>query len=236
MFENDNVLNPDLSVGGHTFNMSNALGQDNVKACVNCHGNFGTDFNQKKLYINSNADLDKNGVAEGLQIEVEGLLHQLALLLPPYGSPEINFIDSTFTPDEAGALFNYKIIQEDRSFGMHNPRYIVGLLYLSIGKLGGVVSIDDMNSELPNSYTLSNNYPNPFNPTTTIDFSIPEQANVKVIIYDALGNQVDVIADGVRSAGNYSVTWNAANHASGIYFYKLETNNFVQVRKMVLMK
>ncbi|MFZ2865317.1 MAG: T9SS type A sorting domain-containing protein [Ignavibacteriaceae bacterium] len=236
MAENDNVLNPDLSVGGHTFNMVNALGQDNVSACVDCHGNIGTDFNQKKLYINGNADLDKNGVAEGLQIEVEGLMEQLAMLLPPYGSPNINVIDSTWTLDEAGALFNYKMIDEDRSFGMHNPRYIVGLLYLSIGKLGGTVSIDDMNSELPSSYTLSDNYPNPFNPTTTINFSIPEQTNVKVIIYDALGNQVDVIADGVKSAGNYSVKWNAVNHASGIYFYKLETDNFVQVRKMVLMK
>ena len=69
-----------------------------------------------------------------------------------------------------------------------------------------------------------------------IDFSIPEQTNVKVIIYDALGNQIDVIADEVKSAGSYSVKWNASNHASGIYFYKLEAGNFVQVRKMILMK
>lgn len=236
MYENDNVLNPNLSVGGHTFNMTNALGQDNVKACFNCHANIGTDFNQKKLYINGNADLDKNGVAEGLQIEVEGLLHQLALLLPPYGSPVVGQIDSTWTLDEAGALYNYRFIEHDRSLGIHNPRYTVGLLYLSIGKLGGTVSIDDLDSELPSSYILSNNYPNPFNPTTTINFSIPEQTNVKVIIYDALGNQVDVITNEVKPAGNYSVKWNAVNYASGIYFYKLETNNFVQVRKMVLMK
>jgi len=83
---------------------------------------------------------------------------------------------------------------------------------------------------------LSNNYPNPFNPSTTIDFTLPEQSNAKIVIYDALGNQVDVIADGVKAAGKYSVKWNASNYASGIYFYKLEAGNFVKVQKMILMK
>lgn len=236
MYENDSPLNPETSVGGHTFSMVNGLGEDNVEACADCHGNVGADFGDKKLYVNGSADLDKNGLAEGLQHEVEGLLHQLATLLPPYGSPDINVIDSSWTLDEAAAFYNYRFIEEDRSLGMHNPRYAVSLLYLSIGKLGGTVSIDDLNSELPSTYALSNNYPNPFNPTTTINFSIPEQTNVKVIIYDALGNQVDVVANEVKSAGNYSVKWNAVNYASGIYFYKLETDNFVQVRKMILMK
>ncbi|MBE0538846.1 MAG: T9SS type A sorting domain-containing protein [Ignavibacterium sp.] len=236
MAQDNTPLNPETSVGGHTFSMVNGLGQDNVAACADCHGNFGPNFSDKKLYVNGSADLDKNGVAEGLQIEIEGLLHQLAMLLPPVGSPNINVIDSTWTLDQAGALYNYVQIEEDRSMGIHNPRFTVGLLYLSIGKLGGIVSVDDLKSDVPSDYSLSNNYPNPFNPTTTINFSIPEQANVKVIIYDALGNQVDVIADEVKSAGTYSVKWNATNYASGIYFYRLEANNFVQVRKMILMK
>ena len=56
------------------------------------------------------------------------------------------------------------------------------------------------------------------------------------IIYDALGTQLEVIADDVKSAGTHNITWNAKNYASGIYFYKLEADNFVQVRKMILMK
>ena len=236
MYQNSNPLNPETSVGGHTFSMVNGLGEDNVEACSDCHGNIGTDFDQKKMYINGSADLDKNGTAEGLQIEIEGLLHQLAMLLPPVGQPTVGTIDSSYTLDMAGAQFNYKQVEEDRSLGMHNPRYTVGLLYLSIGKLGGTVSVDDLKSEIPTVYSLSNNYPNPFNPTTTINFSIPEQSNVKVIIYDALGNQLDVIADEVKSAGTYSVKWNATNYASGIYFYKLEAGSFVQVLKMILMK
>lgn len=236
MYQNATPLNPETSVGGHTFSMVNGLGEDNVAACTDCHGNVGTDFDQKKLYINGSADLDKNGVAEGLQIEIEGLLHQVAMLLPPVGQPTIAAIDSTWNLNQAGALFNYTQIEEDRSMGMHNPRYTVGLLYLSIGKLGGIVSVDDLKSDLPTDYTLSNNYPNPFNPSTTIDFTLPEQSNAKIVIYDALGNQVDVIADGVKAAGKYSVKWNASNYASGIYFYKLEAGNFVKVQKMILMK
>ena len=236
MYPNAHVLGEVPSAGGHTFSMVDGYGNDNVEACSNCHGNFGAEFSDKKFYINGSADLDKNGVAEGLQIEVEGLLHQLSTLLPPYGSPDINVIDSTWTIDEAGALYNYVQIEEDRSFGIHNPRFTVGLLYLSIGKLGGIVSVEDLKFDVPTEYTLSNNYPNPFNPTTTIDFSVPEQTNVKVIIYDALGNQIDIITDEVKPAGAYSVKWNARNNASGVYFYKLEAGNFVQVRKMILMK
>ncbi len=229
-------VNGNIPAGNHTFSMVDGAGNDNVLACANCHGNVGTHFSDKKLYINGNADLDRNGVAEGMQIEIDGLMLQLAKLLPPVGQAAINPIDSTWTLDQAGALFNYTLIAEDKSRGIHNPRYTVGLLYLSIGKLGGIVSVDDLNSDLPVDYTLSNNYPNPFNPTTTIDFTLPEQTNAKIVIYDALGNQVDVLTDGVRAPGKYSVKWNASNYASGIYFYKLEAGNFVKVQKMVLMK
>jgi hypothetical protein len=236
MYPNTSPLNSDASVGGHTFSMVSLSGDDNVAACSNCHGTFGSNFSDKKFYMNGSADLDKNGVAEGLQIEVEGLLEQLAVLLPPANDPAIGVIDSSWTLDQAGALYNYRQIEEDRSMGIHNPRFTVGLLYLSIGKLGGTVSVEDLNSEIPTVYSLSANYPNPFNPSTTINFSIPEQSKVKVTVYDALGNQIDVIADEVKSAGSYSVKWNAGNYSSGIYFYKLETDNFVQVRKMILMK
>ena len=98
------------------------------------------------------------------------------------------------------------------------------------------VDVEFENNNTPSTYSLTQNYPNPFNPTTTISFSLPEQSNVKVVIYDALGNQVDVITDEVKSAGTHSVNWNAVNFASGIYFYKLEAGNFVQARKMILMK
>jgi hypothetical protein len=85
-------------------------------------------------------------------------------------------------------------------------------------------------------YSLSQNYPNPFNPNTVISYSLPSASNVKFIIYNSLGQTVRVIENGFKSAGNYSVTFNASNLPSGIYFYKLEAEHFIQIKKMILLK
>ncbi|HLG26362.1 MAG TPA: multiheme c-type cytochrome, partial [Paenisporosarcina sp.] len=143
--------------GGHTFNMTDPDGIDNVASCENCHGNIGEDFGEKKFYINGNADLDGNGEAEGLQHEIHGLLDILAKLLPPYGSTDINTIDSTWTLNEAAGLFNYRFVEEDRSGGIHNPQFAVALLYLSITKLGGTVDVPAIVSDLPHDYSLAQN-------------------------------------------------------------------------------
>ena len=134
------------------------------------------------------------------------------------------------------AGYVYFWIEEDRSFGIHNPAFTVALLKAAIEEMGGTVDVEFEDNNLPSSFSLNQNYPNPFNPSTTISFNLPVQAKIKVIIYDALGTQLEVIADDVKSAGTHNITWNAKNYASGIYFYKLEADNFVQVRKMILMK
>jgi hypothetical protein len=230
-----------LKVGGHTFNMNDAEGNDHVEACQPCHGNVGSSFKDKKYYVNGNADLDGDGVANGLQIEVHGLLENLAGLLPHDANGNVSITNTNadsiaLTPEIMRAGYVYFWVEEDRSFGIHNPAFTVSMLVAAITEMGGTVDVDFEDNNLPTSYSLDQNYPNPFNPATTIRFNLPEQAQVKVIIYDAIGNQLEVLADDVKSAGNHEVKWNASSYASGIYFYKLEANNFVQVRKMVLMK
>ena len=89
---------------------------------------------------------------------------------------------------------------------------------------------------VPDYFFLSQNYPNPFNPTTTIKFSIPENNNVSIKIYDILGNEVAVLVDDNKSAGNYEVKFTADNLSSGVYFYKLQAGSFNQVKKMLLIK
>ena len=81
-----------ILVGGHSFNMNDAEGKDHVEACEPCHGNVGTSFKDKKYYVNGNADLDGNGVAQGLQVEVHGLLEQLATFLPHDGSGNVSIV------------------------------------------------------------------------------------------------------------------------------------------------
>ncbi len=88
----------------------------------------------------------------------------------------------------------------------------------------------------PASYSLSQNYPNPFNPETVIEFEIPEDVHVVLIVYDISGREVGRLVDGVVPAGYHKVKFDGSNLPSGIYFYKLKAGKFVDVKKMVLMK
>jgi len=90
---------------------------------------------------------------------------------------------------------------------------------------------------IPAEYALEQNYPNPFNPSTTIEFSLPEDvSNVTLSIYNALGEKVAELVNGSLVAGKYQYQWNAKNFATGMYIYELRSDNFVSVKKMVLMK
>ena len=90
--------------------------------------------------------------------------------------------------------------------------------------------------EIPKSYMLSQNFPNPFNPTTTIKYALPENEKVTIVIYDLLGREVAELVNGEVAAGYHEVEFNANNLASGIYFYRLSVGSFTQVNKMLLMK
>ncbi len=82
----------------------------------------------------------------------------------------------------------------------------------------------------------ANNYPNPFNPSTTIAFTLPSASDVSVKIYNTLGQEVTTLHDGSLAAGNHNFTWNGSDAASGIYFYRIQTDNETVSKKMVLMK
>lgn len=223
--------------GKHTFSMRTPEGEANVLACEPCHGDVGDDFNVKKLYINGIADHDGDGIDEGLQDEVHGLLEELYNLLPNDGAGHLAITDSSVTLLEAQAAYNYLMIEDDRSLGIHNPEFAVELLQLTIGVVKGEINdVAPEDGQIPVSFELSQNYPNPFNPTTTINFSIPKASDVTLTIYDALGREVARLVDEQMAAGKYSVNWNASNNASGIYFYRITTNENVQVKKMVLVK
>jgi subtilisin family serine protease len=98
------------------------------------------------------------------------------------------------------------------------------------------VAIEVKTETAPSSYSLSN-YPNPFNPSTTINFSLPKESKVSLKIYDVLGKLIEtVIENEVKSPGNYQVTFNSNNLPSGVYFYTLTSGDFMQTRKMILTK
>jgi hypothetical protein len=93
-----------------------------------------------------------------------------------------------------------------------------------------------LNEQIPSSIELKQNYPNPFNPSTIIEYGNVRQQNVRLAVYNLLGQEVAVLVDGVRSAGSYQVQFNAANLSSGIYYYRLTAGSEVITRKMTLIK
>jgi hypothetical protein len=112
-------------------------------------------------------------------------------------------------------------------------------LYLAKLKLESVVSVDDglINSDAGiMSFELRQNYPNPFNPSTTIRFAIPKESFTTLEIFNALGEKISTLVSEILSEGDYRYSWNALGFPSGIYFYKLRSGTFTEIKKMILIK
>ncbi|MFO7526091.1 MAG: T9SS type A sorting domain-containing protein, partial [Ignavibacteriaceae bacterium] len=95
---------------------------------------------------------------------------------------------------------------------------------------------DDALVNIPTEYGLDNNFPNPFNPGTTINYQLPEKNHVTLKVYDILGNLVTTLVDRELEAGYHSIDWNAGELASGVYIYRISSGTFVSAKKMILMK
>jgi hypothetical protein len=119
-----------------------------------------------------------------------------------------------------------------------------GFVYVSDG-LGGIqiyrnllvdpVSVEQEGNTI-SDFGLEQNYPNPFNPSTTIKYSISENGFVKLSVYNLLGEEVTTLVNNEQKAGRYEVNFNAKELSSGIYMYRLESNNFLSIKKMILIK
>ncbi|MCL4547047.1 MAG: T9SS type A sorting domain-containing protein [Bacteroidetes bacterium] len=100
----------------------------------------------------------------------------------------------------------------------------------------GTTSIENNNVIIPQEFSLSQNYPNPFNPSTKISFSLPSSTNVSLKVFNTLGQEVSELVNENLQPGKYSVDFDASKLSSGVYFYTLRANDFVQSKKMILMK
>ena len=105
-----------------------------------------------------------------------------------------------------------------------------------------LTSVDDLGNIIPQEYVLHQNFPNPFNPSTVIKYGIPEQSNIKIEIFNMLGQSVGILVNTEKSAGFYETTWDASNLTSGIYLFSIRAEglsskkNFIQVKKAILLK
>ena len=133
----------------------------------------------------------------------------------------------SFTYDENNNLTEQVFRYWDDSAWVNNEKR--SYTYLPLTKINEVLSPI-------NSFSLSNNYPNPFNPITTIIYFIPKRSNVVIKVYDILGNEIETLVNDEKSLGNYEVEFDGSELSSGIYFYQLRAGNFIQTTKMVFMK
>jgi|GEM_PF-468410 len=99
-----------------------------------------------------------------------------------------------------------------------------------------LTSVESIGDGLPTSFALSQNYPNPFNPSTTIEFAIPKNSEVKIVVYDILGRTVKELVNDMFNPGFYRVNFNASQLASGVYFYRIQAGDYIDVKKLMLMK
>jgi hypothetical protein len=100
----------------------------------------------------------------------------------------------------------------------------------------GATDVEDETSLVPTSWKLEQNYPNPFNPSTTINYQIPLAGSVSLKVYDVLGREVAALVDEYQTAGNYSVVFNASRFSSGVYIYRISAGDFIQTKRMMLVK
>jgi hypothetical protein len=135
-----------------------------------------------------------------------------------------------------------------------NPMWpALGSLTNDIGHFGGpnsewcywrwpmfdpTTSVEDegTNSLISVEYFLLQNYPNPFNPKTKIKYSIPHTSNVVIKVFDVLGNEIETLVNEEKQNGTYEITWYAESLPSGVYFYQLRAGDFVETKKMVLLR
>ena len=96
--------------------------------------------------------------------------------------------------------------------------------------------LDDITTEIPFLFELKQNFPNPFNPSTTIEFDIPEPGYVSLKVFNIAGQEVATLVNNELSPGTRKIQWNAQNISSGLYFYRLETKGYIETKKLVVMK
>ena len=141
------------------------------------------------------------------------------------------------------------VIEWDKAYTWSHLNHISNhnnIWYVSLGHLftyhlaqtnySVLTTVADKTLEVPGNFSLHQNFPNPFNPVTTINYIVSKSALVKLTVYNSLGQTVEVLVNKNQSSGEYFVRWDASEYESGIYFYQIRIDGFQENRKMILMK
>jgi hypothetical protein len=121
--------------------------------------------------------------------------------------------------------------------GADSARHLVGIMHFA-GLYDWLLPVDGNGQivQLPWEFMLYQNFPNPFNPMTTIRYDVPTMATVNITVYNTRGQRVAVLVDGTRQPGYHEVVWDAAGLSSGVYFYRIHAGDYVALKKLMLLK
>ena len=225
---------------GSQWMIFSALPEQNVYALDWAAGSSIGYYGGSNLYVTTNFSVSwqmMSAPGTGNFVSIENTYRNLWCLRQDnkiYNLDSINNWNTSYIPPNGNItmiknIFNFMFAVRDN--GGISRRVITGFPL-------GIIQIGN---EVPKSFSLSQNYPNPFNPNTKIKFSIPADGkqqtfDTRLIIYDALGREVATVINQRLQPGSYEVSWDGTNSPSGVYFYKLETGDFEQTRKMILLK
>ncbi len=213
---------------------------------------FWDDFKEYNLRVYYNHDLENSRFVIGWYNAYDDDVHRDQTF-------EIIILDRTAWPTATGdneIIFQYALVNSpySSSVGICSPDQCTGIEYLFNGNYadgaatlsntraikfttGSLYQTDiDEGRELPESFSLSQNYPNPFNVSTLIDFSIPGADYVKLEVFNILGQKIATLVDNHLEAGFHRIVWKADDMRSGVYFYRLETTNLTETKRMMLLK
>ncbi len=163
---------------------------------------------------------------DGISLDNKILSFKIGIPNAPIGSPQWTIQSFQLTKGVGITATND---------GDGGETYLTGAI-INGKQIGNPILNVNEDVQYPLNYSLSHNYPNPFNPNTTISFSIPFSSHVVIKVFNSIGQQIKTLVDEQRSAGTHTVLWNGVNNASGIYFYQMISNGFNQTNKMILSK
>jgi len=158
---------------------------------------------------------------------------------------EIRFAGAGASPDSKEGIFaileftvNENFDENETTISLDKIRWNEEpvIQNVTVATLSKIVTIDDNIHGIPNEFSLAQNFPNPFNPTTMISYQLPKSTFVNLSIYNVNGQLIETLVNKQQQAGYYSVSWNASRFCSGVYIYKIETEDFSDAKKCLIVK
>jgi len=204
----------------------------NYSCTVNCNRNLVANFQAIQYTLITNCNPIDAGTTSGSGSYTIG--QNIALSETPMTS--YKFVDWKLGSVEISILQNYTYQLTEAVLITLGLQYIGGNIFVTANFERTTTDVKDLDLGIPTTYQLEQNYPNPFNPSTTIRFGLPKDGNVRIIIYNILGSEIVRLVNRMLSAGYHEVQFDGSKFNSGIYFYKIEAEDYTFVKKMILMK